>query len=135
MKRLMNDFKHYGMKLLACLTNLVLRRNKHVFVDSRYIGITFLQKRSINTNKGQYIYYSLKLNLVTWNLVLVKKKDHQEIITKLIMKPDENKINKLKQCLTEKWDNVSLQLAYFHDQLLKWRSLCMRQLWFIMGNF
>ena len=135
MKRLMNDFKHYGMKLLACLTNLVLRRNKHVFVDSRYIGITFLQKRSINTNKGQYIYYSLKLNLVTWNLVLVKKKDHQEIITKLIMKPDENKINKLKQCLTEKWDTVSLQLTYFHDQLLKWRSLCMRQLWFIMGNF
>ena len=48
-----------------------------------------------------------------------KEKDHQEIITKLIMKPDENKINKLKQYLTEKWDNVSPQLTYFHDQLLR----------------
>ena len=49
------------MKLLAWLTNLVLRGNKYVFVESRWIGITFLQKHSRSTDKDQYTYCSLTL--------------------------------------------------------------------------
>ena len=70
-----------------------------------------------------------------WNLVLIKKKEHSEIFSKVVSEHDENKINELNQCLTEKWDHVMPLPAYFHGQLILWVSLCMQQLWFTMDNF
>ena len=44
---------------------LVLKRSNHVFVNSRQIGIAFLQKQSCNTDKDQHTYCSLILYFLT----------------------------------------------------------------------
>ena len=48
-----------------------------------------------------------------------QEKYHLEIIPKVVSESDENKINELNQCLTEKWDAVMPLPTYFHGQLIR----------------
>lgn len=56
--------------------------------------------------------------------------EHCRLVPQVVIEHDENKINELDQCLKEKWDHIILLPICFHGQLIKWRSLCMQQLWF-----
>ena len=113
----MNGFNQYIPNLLIWLTYLVLNENNHVFMDTGYIGVTFFQKPSSKTGKNQYSH------TVRWCCM------HWFEIWIVVIEPDENTINKLNHILTKKWDLMSPS-AHFRGDLIRWRSLHMRQLWF-----
>ena len=63
----------------ASLTNKLGVEEKQPGLCGQLINwnkIGFLKKWSSNTRKSQYTYCYLKLYLLTWNFVSVKKRDH-----------------------------------------------------------
>ena len=74
------------------------------------------------------------LHLQIWNLISVDKRDLIinvfKLIPEVVSELDENTINKLNQFLIGKWDPFMLLPAYIFDELIRWRSLCIRKLWF-----
>ena len=81
----------------------------------------------------QKLVYSLFLEIefADMKLISVKKRDHWEVIPKVVIENDENKIRELNQYLKEKWDYVMPPSTYSHGCI----SRCMRQLWLTMDNF
>ena len=72
-RKLMSYFSQFNSKLLLWVTNLGLKRNGQDHRDSRYIWITFFQKKTRNFEKDQCTSCPLKLHLLEWNLVQLRK--------------------------------------------------------------
>lgn len=68
-KRLVSYSNQYWPKLLVFLTNLVLKKNGHNHLDSRYIGITFL-KETVN------VYWQKSAYLPFLDITFAETKPH-----------------------------------------------------------
>ena len=90
------------------------------YVDSRWTGITLLQKQSRNTGKDQYTYRSLILHLLRWKLVQLRKEGTLWI--RRVHPRAWSKKDKQAQLKFEREMGLCYVPAYFHGKFIRWST-------------
>ena len=120
----MSDFILYTPRQLVWLKNLFLKKNEHGYVDAKKIEKTSLQKQLRNTGKDRYTY-RFECCMCRDEISFQPRKESPELcglIPEVVVEHDDDKINELNQCLTEKWSHIMPLPASFHGELIRWRS-------------
>lgn len=73
---------------------------------------------------------------IWWYETLFQSRKHITLGSspKFLLSAIKNKMNKLNGCLTGRWDQITSLQVHSHGELIRWRSLCVRHLWFTMEH-
>ena len=123
----MNGFNQYMPKLLQ-----IWHRREMIILCRQQINQNNIPSKAVE----HYLQRPVKSPFVDIAFIdnETSFESRKEITSLTLQELDENTVIKLNQFLTDKCDFVTPLPIHFHDELIRWRSLCIRKLWFSIDN-